>query len=58
MRQRMSDAGMKDVPTVYRQALLESGAMVRDYESTASDLQTRYEGFVRDNRLRETWGDD
>lgn len=58
MRQRMKDAGMKDVPTDYRQSLLGNGSTVKDYGATIDDLQTRYEGFVRDSRLRQTWGDD
>ncbi len=58
MRQRMKDAGMKDVPADYRQSLLANGSTVRDYGATIDDLQTRYEDFVRDRRLRQTWGDD
>lgn len=58
MRQRMTEAGMKDVPTDYRQAWVAGGALVRDYGSTVDDLQTKYEGFVRDNRLKETWGEN
>jgi hypothetical protein len=57
MRQRMKDAGMKDVPD-YKQSLLGNGSTVRDYGATIDDLQTRYEDFVRDRRLRQTWGDD
>jgi hypothetical protein len=58
MRQRMMEAGTKDVPTDYRQSLVEGGRIVRDYGSTVDDLQSRYEGFVRDKRLQETWGEN
>jgi hypothetical protein len=58
MRQRMSQAGMTDVPTGYRQSLVQGGAIVRDYGLTVDDLQVRYEGFVRDKRLQETWGEN
>jgi hypothetical protein len=58
MRQRMLGAGMKDVPTDYRHAWAADGAIIRDYGATVEDLQSRYEGFVRDNRLRATYGDD
>ncbi|MGQ0709534.1 MAG: hypothetical protein ACT4NV_07255, partial [Rhodoferax sp.] len=62
MRQRMTDAGMKDVPEGYRTSLVDNGSRtgvtVRDYGATVDDLQTKYEGFVRDNRLKETWGEN
>lgn len=61
MRQRMNAAGMKNVPTGFTDALVAGsdgmGRTVRDYGATVDDLKNRYEGFVRDNRLRETWGD-
>ena len=58
LRQRMRAAGMTDVPTTNRQAWVAGGNIVTDYSSTLSDLQTRYEDFRRDQRLRDTWGDD
>ncbi len=58
MRQRMTDAGMKNVPKEYSLDMLGNGTTVRNYGATADDLQTKYEGFVRDNRLKATWGDD
>ena len=58
MRERMREAGMTDVPTSNRQAWVAGGNIVTDYASTLSDLQTRYEDFRRDLRLRESWGDD
>ena len=58
MRERMREAGMTDVPTGNRQAWVAGGNIVTDYASTLSDLQTRYEDFRRDLRLRESWGDD
>jgi hypothetical protein len=57
MRLRMIDAGMKNVPTGYSQDLLSNGAVVRNYGATVNDLQTHYEAFVRDSRLKETWGE-
>jgi hypothetical protein len=35
----------------------QTGTVVRNYAATVDDLQTRYEGFVRDSRLKETWGE-
>ncbi|WP_093351647.1 LysM peptidoglycan-binding domain-containing protein [Variovorax sp. PDC80] len=62
MRQRMIEAGVKDVPTTYREGW-SSGIdgvahNVPDYQGTVDDLRGRYTDFLRDQRLRETWGDD
>ena len=51
-------AGMQDVPKGYSLDMLGNGTTVRNYGATVDDLQSRYEGFVRDGRMRETWGDD
>ena len=58
MRQRMREAGMPNVPTQYAQALVSDGRIVNDYGRTVEDLHDRYERFVEDRRLRETWGDN
>jgi hypothetical protein len=62
MRQAMMDAGVKALPSGYRQAWVSGsdgvGRTVNDYAGTVEQLRTVYEGHVRDQRLRETWGDD
>jgi hypothetical protein len=62
MRQAMIDAGVKGLPSGYMQAWVSGsdgvGRTVNDYEGTLEQLRTVYEGHVRDQRLRETWGDD
>ena len=58
MRQRLIDAGVKNVPSDYRTAWDGNGNLIRDYAATAGDLQTRYEWFVRDQRLQQTWGEN
>ncbi|MWL90506.1 LysM peptidoglycan-binding domain-containing protein [Cupriavidus sp. SW-Y-13] len=57
MRQGMIDAGVKNVPE-YSLAWDASGKVVRDYAATTDNLGRVYEEFVRDQRMRETWGDD
>ncbi|MFC0259311.1 hypothetical protein [Achromobacter marplatensis] len=60
-RTAMADAGMKSVPS-YSDALVAGpdgvGRTVRDYVATAENLRQAYEGFVRDNRLKEMWGNN
>ncbi|GAB7547892.1 hypothetical protein CS8_075850 [Cupriavidus sp. 8B] len=57
MRQGMIDAGIKNVPE-YSLAWDANGKLVRDYAATTDNLGRVYEDFVRDQRMRETWGDD
>lgn len=62
MRQAMIGAGVKGVPGGYSESLVTGidgvARNVRDYGATVNDLQGVYESHVRDQRLRETWGDD
>ena len=62
MRQAMMKAGVKNVPDGYVESA-GTGAdgnayTVRDYAATVRQLEGVYENHVRDQRLRETWGDD
>jgi hypothetical protein len=57
MRQAMKAAGMQNVPD-YSEAWVGDGRLVRDYNASADSLQRSYEGFVRDQRLKATWGND
>lgn len=62
MREAMIGLGVKNVPSGYSESWV-TGAdgvskNVRDYGATMGQLQGAYEGHVRDQRLRETWGDD
>jgi hypothetical protein len=62
MRRAMVDAGVKNVPTGFAEAWV-TGAdgttrIVKDYGATVNQLQGAYENHIRDQRLRETWGDD
>jgi hypothetical protein len=57
MRDTMIKAGVKDVPTGYEYYINASGSGI-DFRGTAERLGTVYESHVRDQRLRETWGDD
>ncbi len=56
MRQRMIDAGVKNVPD-YSYYISSKGSGI-DFQATADNLGRTYEDHVRDQRLRETWGDD
>ncbi|MCH7344480.1 hypothetical protein LZ017_13940 [Pelomonas sp. CA6] len=62
MRRAMTDLGVKDVPSGYTESWVTgadgTSRNVRDYGATANRLQGAYESYVRDQRLRETWGDD
>jgi hypothetical protein len=62
MRQAMMATGVKDVPSGYVQAWVSGadgvGRKVKDYAGTAEQLRAVYEQHVRDQRLRETWGDN
>ncbi|WP_420998321.1 hypothetical protein ACKI2N_031945 [Cupriavidus sp. 30B13] len=61
LRQAMADAGVKDVPGYSESWSTGADGItrnVRDYGATTENLQRVYEDFVRDQRLRETWGDD
>ena len=62
MRAMMLERNVKNVPGDYVQSLVPgsdgTARTVRDYGATLNELHTVYEGYVRDQRLRETWGDD
>ncbi|WP_454733429.1 MULTISPECIES: hypothetical protein [Cupriavidus] len=61
MRQAMNTAGVQNVPS-YSEAWSVGpdgvATNVRDYGATAENMQRVYEDFVRDQRLKETWGED
>ena len=57
MREAMIKAGVKNVPTDYEQYIGSSGSGI-DFRGTAERLGNVYESYIRDQRLRETWGDD
>ncbi|OFA06690.1 DUF4214 domain-containing protein [Duganella sp. HH101] len=57
MREAMTKLGVKNVPTDYEYYISNSGSGI-DFKGTAERLGNVYEGHVRDQRLRETWGDD
>lgn len=57
MREAMIKAGVKNVPTDYEYYISKSGSGI-DFKGTAERLGNVYEGHIRDQRLRETWGDD
>ncbi|MYM32227.1 hypothetical protein GTP58_28220 [Duganella sp. CY15W] len=56
MREAMTKLGVKNVPTDYEYYINNSGTGI-DFKGTAEHLGNVYEGYVRDQRLRETWGD-
>ncbi|MBI2308393.1 MAG: hypothetical protein HYU78_13905 [Rhodocyclales bacterium] len=56
MRLRMMDAGVKDVPD-YTRYISGNGSGI-DFQATAENLGKTYENHIRDQRMRETWGDD
>lgn len=56
MRQRMQDAGVKNVPD-YTRYIAANGSGI-DFQATAENLGKTYENYIRDQRMRETWGDD
>lgn len=62
MRQAMIGAGVKGVPGGFSESWVTgadgTARNVRDYGATVNELQGVYENHVRDQRLRETWGDD
>lgn len=58
MRAAMRAAGVPDVPTGYERALVECGAMVRDYGATADKLNEVYQNHLRNQRMTETWGEN
>lgn len=55
MRQRMREAGMTNVSNEYQMAWVNGGNLVRDYQATAQRLQSDYNAFLQDRRLRATW---
>ncbi|WP_217907534.1 DUF4214 domain-containing protein [Massilia sp. BJB1822] len=57
MRKAIIKAGVKNVPTDYEYYISNSGSGI-DFRGTAERLGNVYESHVRDQRLRETWGDD
>nr|WP_314538326.1 hypothetical protein [uncultured Ottowia sp.] len=58
MRQRMREAGMTNVSNEYQMAWVNGGNLVRDYQATAQRLQSDYNAFLQDRRLRATWGEN
>lgn len=58
MRQRMREAGMTNVSNEYQIAWVNGGNLVRDYQATAQRLQSDYNAFLQDRRLRATWGEN
>ena len=58
MRQRMREAGMTNVSNEYQMAWVNGGNFVRDYQATAQRLQSDYNAFLQDRRLRATWGEN
>jgi hypothetical protein len=56
-RKALTELGIKDLPSD-RKAWNQNGDLVTDYQATAKALAESYESRVRDQRLRETWGDD
>ncbi|HVZ47136.1 MAG TPA: hypothetical protein VHA82_25230, partial [Ramlibacter sp.] len=62
MRSMMLESGAPTVPSGYVQSLVAgangSGVMVKDYGATLDQMKSAYEDYVRDQRLRETWGDN
>ena len=57
MRVSMIKAGVKNVPTDHEYYISNSGSGI-DFKGTVERLGNVYEGHIRDQRLRETWGDD
>jgi hypothetical protein len=57
MREAMIKAGVKNVPDGYDSYIGSSGSGI-DFKATLERLGNVYEGHIRDQRLRETWGDD
>jgi hypothetical protein len=62
MRGTLLDAGVKNVPAGYQESWTVGADGVarnaKDYGATMDGLQRLYEDHVRDQRLRDIWGDD
>ncbi|HVZ42162.1 MAG TPA: LysM domain-containing protein, partial [Ramlibacter sp.] len=62
MRGMMLESGASNVPSSYVQSMVASsdgaGVVVKDYAATLDQMKSVYEDYVRDQRLRETWGDN
>lgn len=56
-RQTLTEEGVK-VPDEPQWALGAGGVMYRDYQAEMRKLAEAYQDHVRDQRLRESWGDD
>lgn len=56
-RQSLIDMGVKDVPD-FERTLGENGRAGIDWKGSMQRLADTYEAHIRDQRLRETWGDD
>ncbi len=54
----MREAGMTNVSNEYQMAWVNGGNLVRDYQATAQRLQSDYNAFLQDRRLRATWGEN